>query len=74
LNVKSPAAVGVPESRPLALSCIPAGREPDCTDQVCVPPPCAVSWKLYGEPSVVAFGARNAGTMLSGAAGGALPP
>ena len=34
-----------------------------------MPPPCAVSWKLYGEPSVVAAGARDAGTMLSGVAG-----
>src|SRR5262249_11508358 len=45
VNVKSPAAVGVPESSPEELSVIPAGSQPHCTHQVWVPPPVAVNWK-----------------------------
>src|SRR5207302_5247677 len=73
LNVKSPVAVGVPEIRPPEPSCKPPGRPPDCSDHVCVPPPCALSWKLYGVPTVVAAGASAVWTMLKGVAG-APPP
>ena len=48
-NVKSPVAVGVPEMRPVeGLMERPAGSAPESTDHVCVPPPVAVSWRLYG--------------------------
>jgi hypothetical protein len=73
VKVKSPPAVGVPEISPPELSCIPAGSEPEASDQVWLPPPLAVSWKLYGVCSVVAFGASAVCTMLSGTAG-APPP
>jgi hypothetical protein len=56
VNEKSPVAVGVPESKPFEPSCKPVGSAPDLSDHVCVPPPAAVNWKLYGAFRTVAFG------------------
>ena len=69
LNVKSPVAVGVPESRPDELSWRPPGSDPSTTDQLCLPPPSAVSCRLYGAASVVAFGVSEDWLMLSGTMG-----